>query len=97
MEISFKQGVTVGLLRRGGVFVSGADVAQDRGVKTSIKPGRADVRVRTNPVVAWILSGLENERVALTSEDLDAVDGERFGVDSVCLDDRLKSSQRRGA
>lgn len=89
MEVGFKQRVAVGLLRRGGVFVSSADIAQNSGVEASVKPSRADVGVRANPVVAGILGGFENERVALTSEDLDAVDGKRLSVNTINLDDRL--------
>ena len=61
MKVRFDQGVAVGLLRSGGVLFSGTDVAQDRGVEASIKPSRADVGVSANPVVAWILGGLEDE------------------------------------
>ena len=92
MEVGFKQRVAVGLLRRGGVFVSSADIAQNSGVEASVKPSRADIGVRANPVVAGILGGFENERVALTSKDLDAVDGKRLSVNTINFDDRLSSS-----
>jgi hypothetical protein len=36
------------------------------------------------------LVGIQDERVALASEDLDAVDGKRLSVDTVRFDDGLR-------
>lgn len=89
MQVALFQRVGVGRLRRSRVSLGGSGVAQDRRVEPASESGGSDVGVGTNPVVGDGLVGGENERVALPSEDLNAVYRVWLDIDTVDFDNGL--------
>ena len=69
-------------------------VAKNGGVDTTNKAGSSKVGVSTNPVVGDGLVGIQDERISLASEDLDAVNSVRSVIYTVNLNDSLASSNR---
>ena len=89
VEVGLEEGDAAG--RVGGrVGFSGSDVTENGRVETTVEAGRSDVGVSADPVIAHGLVGIKHERVALAGENLDAVDGEGLGVDTVRLDNGLR-------
>lgn len=70
-----------------GLDLGRSVVTEDGRVNAIGEAKRTHVRERTDPVVVNILVRLKHERVTLGSEDLNAVDLQGLGVDSVRLDD----------
>jgi hypothetical protein len=89
VEVGLEQGGAVGRLGGSGVHVGSASITKDGGVKTTVESSGTDIGVCADPVVVYGLVGVEHERVALSGEDLDAVDGEGLDVDTIGFDNRL--------
>ena len=89
VKVRLDHRVAVGLLQCGRVAVHRPDIAQDCRVQPSIETSRTDAGISANPVIVDGLVGLQNERVALAGEDLDAVNSELLCADAVRLDDVL--------
>lgn len=98
MQVGFDKGVAVRRLGRSWVGIGGAGVPQDGRVETTGEASSTEVGVSTNPVICDRLVGSQYEGVTLTSENLDAVNGQWLHVYSVNLDYRLngKVSRCRG-
>ena len=78
-QISFIQGDSFRVPSGGGFLICGTGIAQDRRVDTVVKTSRAYRGVRTDPIVIDILSSVEDERVPLTSVNLETcIEGERY-------------------
>jgi hypothetical protein len=73
----------------GRVCVRSTSVAENGGVDATGEASGTDVGVGTDPVVADGLVGIEDDRVTLTGEDLEAIDGKRSVVDTIDFDDGL--------
>ena len=89
VEVGLKQRGAVGCLGGGGVRGGSASIAKDGRVETAVESSGTNVGVGADPVVVDGLVGVEYERVALSGEDLDTVDGEGLNVDTIGFDNRL--------
>jgi hypothetical protein len=94
VKVSFEERGAVGRVRRDGVRVGSTDIAQNGRIETSSKSSATNVGVSTNPVVGDGLVGIQDERIPLAGEDLDAVNSVRSVIYTVNLNDSLASSNR---
>jgi hypothetical protein len=91
VQVRLGESIAERSLSRHWVGVGGSNIAQDGGIQASIETGGTDVRIRANPVIGDVLISVKDERITLTSEDLEIVDSVRGDTDTICFNDRLKS------
>ena len=85
-EVGLVQRQHTRALVRGRLNLRRAVVPQNSRVNAAVEAGRALIGNRANPVVVDVLVGRKDERVPLTSEDINLVNEDGLVVDAVDLD-----------